>query len=88
MKLFHAGPPSTSDGPSGTPPGHVTGVFEQRDEEEEKTDLRQEDHHGADALDDAVGQEILKSPGPMEAPHLSGDPLDPGVDGVHGQFRE
>ena len=38
---------------------HVAGVFQQADEEEKQQNLRQEDDDRADALDDAVDEQVV-----------------------------
>ena len=40
--------------------GHVAGVFQQRQHEEQQADLRQEHQHAADAADQPVGDEAVE----------------------------
>ena len=69
-------------------PGHVAGVFQQADEEEEQADLREENHHRPDTGDSASGDQVVE----IARGHARADPLGQGIDSrldaVHRVLRQ
>ena len=67
---------------------HVTSVLKETNEEEEQTDLRQENHHGADTPDDAFDEQTLEFAGRQAGADLVAKPPDGVLQQVHRQARE
>ena len=69
-------------------PRHVTGAFEQPDEEKQNQDLRQKFNHAADAGDGPVGDEITQIAGGHRPFHQVGEIGRAVVEPVHRRLRE
>ena len=61
-------------------PGHVSGVFQQGQEEEENHDVGQECEHGADSLDDSVRQHAREPSGAQQTAAPGAEGIDPRLD--------
>jgi hypothetical protein len=75
----HEGPARQPHGPHDAihqvgDPGQVAEVLEEPEQEEQEHDLRQEDDHRADAVDDAVDQEVLEEAVRQDVSHLLAEP--------------
>ena len=65
-------------------PGHVAGVLQKPDEEEQQQDLRQENHHGSHARDDAVHEQAVQVPGRQSAADEVAEPVHRRLERLHG----
>lgn len=68
--------------------GHVAGIFEEAEEEEQQDDLGEEHEHGADAGDHTVYDEVLQGAGGYDLGHEFAEGGGSGIDHFHGPLGE